>query len=79
MRSGVVAASRTVRIRRAAIVKGERVGEWNWMVCDSCLTEIESSGEQVRCPHCGAVFHGFCYEALKRSKGKCPKCRIEIE
>lgn len=71
-------ASGSVKIRRSAVVEGERVGEWNWMVCDSCLTEIESLTDQLNCPHCNASFHHFCYEALRKSKGRCPKCRIEI-
>lgn len=71
--------TRVFRIRRSVVVEGERVGEWNWMICDSCLTEIETLRDNLNCPHCNATFHYFCFEALRKSKGRCPKCRIEIE
>ncbi len=67
------------RFRTPVVVEGRMVGEWSWGgVCDSCLLEIDPSHTTSRCPHCGAVFHSFCYTALLSSKGRCPKCKMEL-
>lgn len=67
------------RLRTPVVVEGRKVGEWFWgVVCDACLVEIDQAHEVTRCPHCGAVFHSFCYTALLSSKGRCPKCKMEL-